>query len=397
METTTPLNPQLQFVIGMLSDFSPIKFYKKYVSLHTSREEAEASLLALLKIKCDLYWDYKNVKMAKRRAEKRREIHEYNMQYNVYQEHDIYSTIITKLAGEKRKYVIGEDETSPKRRLSELDAEERFENIIYDTTVEINLPKDIKEYLRDLLSGDIKSALLKVKEPLNENARPLLLWANEVCRHFIFYFHYDGLQTNSDEKTWSNQTVYRILDLFSMFFGNLTSGIALGDKNDAVLYQDENATVVYEQSFGPKEFDSTQYMEDITKLARNGIDDLNYHFLQYGKSSVTTAKKLKSIGIHGYEYYVSIYLMDLICKKLYRIYEIFNCKIPTSYTDRWLLTNIVMIGVYLEALLVERQSVKVKMCEEDMIPVDGPYCVRDWMSVPDNTPETKRTSYSQNQ
>ncbi|CAG8577086.1 48_t:CDS:2, partial [Acaulospora morrowiae] len=309
------------------------------------------------------------------------------------------------------------------RKLSELDAEDRFEKIVHDTTVKIDIPKDIKEYLHDLLSGDIESALSKVKEPLSKDARPLLLWTNEVCRHFIFYFYYGGLQIDGDEKTWSNQTVYRILDLFSMFFGKLTSGIAFGeivneahkdriyttnvdqkqsnskrgDKNDAVLYQDDNATVIYEQSFGPTEFDSTHYMGDITKLARNGVDDLNYHFLQYGKSSVTTAKKLKSIGIHGYKYSISIYLTDLICRKLYRTYEIFNCKIPTSYTDRWFLAKIAKIGVYFEALLAERQSVKGKMGGEDMINEDGSDCVRDWISVQDNTPETKRTRCSQKQ
>ncbi|CAG8470100.1 16439_t:CDS:2 [Racocetra fulgida] len=51
------------------------------------------------------------------------------------------------------------------------------------------------------------------------------------------------------------------------------------DKNDAVLYQDNNATI---------------YMNrDIMKLARNGVDDLNYHFLQYEKSSITIAKKIQ--------------------------------------------------------------------------------------------------------
>ncbi|CAB4479875.1 unnamed protein product [Rhizophagus irregularis] len=102
-----------------------------------------------------------------------------------------------------------------------------------------------------------------------------------------------------------------------MFFGKLISGITFGevvneahkdriyninadqkpsnsrrgDKNDAVLYQDDNATILYEQSFGSIEFNSTHYMGDIMKLARNRVDDLNYHFLQYCKCF---AKKLKS-------------------------------------------------------------------------------------------------------
>lgn len=79
-----------------------------------------------------------------------------------------------------------------------------------------------------------------------------------------------------------------------------------GDRNDAVICQDENATILYEQSFGPTEFDETHYLGDMTKLARNGVDDINYQFLQYRKSSITTAKKLKSIGIHGYSRCVSL-------------------------------------------------------------------------------------------
>jgi len=135
-------------------------------------------------------------------------------------------------------------------------------------------------------------------------------------------------------------------------------------------------------------------MGDITKLARNGVDDLNHHFLQYGKCSVTTAKKLKSVGIHGYKYFIAIYLTDLICMKTYRIYEIFKCKIPTSYTDRWLLVKIAMIGVYLEKLLTERQSVKGEMGMEDVIndnDNDSRH-VCNWIIIPDNTPKTKRTN-----
>ncbi|CAG8570151.1 3737_t:CDS:2 [Acaulospora morrowiae] len=281
----------------------------------------------------------------------------------------------------------------PFRELSKVDLKDLFESFVRDTTVQFDIPKDIKEYLHDLLDGDIKSALSKVEKSLDEDARPLLLWTREVCRHFIFYYYYGGLQINGDEKTWSTQTVYRILDLFSMFFGELTSGIAFGeivteahkdriyninidqkpsnssrgDKNDAVLYQDENATIVYEQSFGPTEFDSTHYLGDLTKLARNGVDDLSYYFNQYPNSSITTAKKFKSIGIHGYKNLISIYLTDLIRKKTYRVYEIFNCKIPTTYADRWLLVKIANIGVYFEALLKERKFVKGEMGKEDTI------------------------------
>ncbi|GBC25632.2 BTB/POZ protein [Rhizophagus irregularis DAOM 181602=DAOM 197198] len=70
-----------------------------------------------------------------------------------------------------------------------------------------------------------------------------------------------------------------------------------GDKNDAVVYQDEDAMIIYEQSFGA-----------------NGIRH-NALFLNLDEM---------------------------------------NCKIPTTFTDRWLLVKIVNIGVYLKALLMER-------------------------------------------
>ncbi|CAB4438236.1 unnamed protein product [Rhizophagus irregularis] len=51
---------------------------------------------------------------------------------------------------------------------------------------------------------------------------------------------------------------------------------------------------------------STHYMGDITKLARNEVDDLNYHFLQYCKCSVTTAKKLKSVASMDINIYINL-------------------------------------------------------------------------------------------
>lgn len=108
----------------------------------------------------------------------------------------------------------------PFRRLSGMDADGQFETISSNTSVEIDIPSDIKEYLCDLLSGDVESTLSKVEKPLGRDARPLLLWTREVCRHFILYYRYGGLQIRGNEKTWSNQTVYRIFDLFAMFLTN---------------------------------------------------------------------------------------------------------------------------------------------------------------------------------
>jgi hypothetical protein len=102
--------------------------------------------------------------------------------------------------------------------------EDLFERIAQDTVVKIDLPKYIEKYLHDLFDGDKERVLLKIRNPpSSKDTLPLFLWMSEVCRHFIFYYYYGGLQTRGDEKTWSNQTIYHILDLFLMFFGELVS------------------------------------------------------------------------------------------------------------------------------------------------------------------------------
>ncbi|CAG8489407.1 21231_t:CDS:2 [Cetraspora pellucida] len=144
------------------------------------------------------------------------------------------------------------------------------------------------------------------------------------------------------------------------------ANIRRGCKNDGVLYQNQNITIIYEQSYGPTEYDIKHYLENMIKLVRNSVDDLNQHFVQYGNLSVMTAKKFKAISIQGY---------NLVMAKTYRMYEIFKCKLPISYTERWLLVRIAKICLCLETLLIKRQSVKEKMCEEDAITKSGPSCV----------------------
>lgn len=184
---------------------------------------------------------------------------------------------------------------------------------------------------------------------------------NEVCRHFILYC---GLQVNGDEKTWNNISNSRLI---LCVLWSLTSGIAFddgvnekptsstfdtteifkeveekrhkqrrGDKNDAVLYQD----------------DSAHYFGDIIKLARNGIDDVIHYFVQYPTSSITTAKKIKSIGIHGI--YEIFYTSSTINK-------FFNPnKHRTQKATRGLCTKdkIYYNHYWLKALLEEGQSVE---------------------------------------
>ncbi|KAF0500630.1 hypothetical protein F8M41_020216 [Gigaspora margarita] len=272
------------------------------------------------------------------------------------------------------------------------DAEELFDVISNNTNVEFDLPENIKDYIEHLLNGDIEDAFSKVEKSV-DNTDPLLLWTREICRHFLLYYYFGGLQIKGNEKTWSTQTVYRILDLFLIFFGKIISGIAFGEnsneahndrKNDAVLYQDKDATVLYEQSYGPNEFELPHQLNDFVKLAQNGVEDLNYHFAQHKNCSITSAKKFKSIGIHGYKYLVSVYLTDIICIRTYRIYEVFCFKIPTSYSERWELLNIARFGVLLEKLLTQRRSVKEEMSKENALKINNDLCIGDWIKIPIN-------------
>ncbi|GES96925.1 hypothetical protein GLOIN_2v1604429 [Rhizophagus clarus] len=283
----------------------------------------------------------------------------------------------------------------PFMELSKEDADGLFNVISDDTTVEFNLPEDVKEYVKELLIGDVESAFFKVEKSLKYDASPLLLWTREVCRHFLLYYRYGGLQHEGGEKTWSTQTVYRILDLFLIFFGKTISGIAFGEiPNEAhQLYPKtvKDATVLYEQSYGPTEFVLSHKLDDFIKLARNGVDDLNYHFTNNENCTTTTAKKLKSVGIHGYRYLISVYLTDIIRIKTYRVYEIFTFKIPISYSERWELLNVVRFGVLLEKLLTERRNIKTEMSMENVLKIDDSHCVRDWIKIPDNTPPKTQT------
>ncbi|CAG8709529.1 1870_t:CDS:2, partial [Funneliformis mosseae] len=269
-------------------------------------------------------------------------------------------------------------------KLSMLEAEELYSQIACGINITASLPDDVKQYLERILDSDIKNALGRLDQPLIDNPSPLLLWTREVSRHFILYYHYGGLQDDCNEKTWSTQTIYRLLDLFSVFFSKIVSGKEFGEidneahndrtyninydqkpsnsgcvpKNDAVIYQDKSATIIYEQSYSPKEYTFSHYLGDFSKLARNSVDDLNYYFTRYANCTTATAKTFKSVSIHGYKYNVSVYVTDIIRIKTYRIYEVFSFRIPTSYSEEWNLFDIAKFGALLEKLLINRQDVK---------------------------------------
>ncbi|CAG8469247.1 24200_t:CDS:2 [Gigaspora margarita] len=195
------------------------------------------------------------------------------------------------------------------------DVEELFDVISNNTNVEFDLPENIKDYIEHLLSGDIEDAFSKVEKSV-DNTDPLLLWTREICRHFLLYYYYfGGLQIKGNEKTC----------------GENSNEAHIDRKNDAVLYQDKDATVLYEQSYGPTEFELPHQLNDFVKLAQNGVDDLKYHFAQHNNCSITTAKKFKSIGIHGYK----------------------------------------------------------EMSKENALKINNDRCIGDWIKIPDNTPTNK--------
>uniref|UniRef100_U9T3A0 Uncharacterized protein n=1 Tax=Rhizophagus irregularis (strain DAOM 181602 / DAOM 197198 / MUCL 43194) TaxID=747089 RepID=U9T3A0_RHIID len=157
-------------------------------------------------------------------------------------------------------------------------------------------------------------------------------------------------------------------------------------KNDAVIYQDKSATIIYEQSYSPKEYTFSHYLGDFSKLARNSVDDLNYYFTRYANCTTATAKTFKSVSIHGYKYNVSVYVTDIIRIKTYRIYEVFSFRIPTSYSEGWNLFDIAKFGALLEELLINRQDVKSKMSKENVLNNNETDRVQNWISVPNNSP-----------
>ncbi|CAJ0828469.1 9756_t:CDS:2 [Entrophospora sp. SA101] len=322
-----------------------------------------------------------------------------------------------------------------------INAEELFYEIDSNTTIKFNLPKNIKEYLQDLLSGNIKNALFKIEKPLSDTknlvtgrktvaqilqdanvpedaimgltghksiqgvraykevnekqhlaAMDTLIHAIEPSKSVLG----DSTSINNSlninnaipEFSFDTQTIYHILDLFSVFFGKTISGIAFGEimneahndrayninhtqkpsnsgcvsKNDAILYQDEIPAVLYEQSFEPTEFMLKHQLEDFAKLTNYFI------FLKY---------------------LVSVYLTDIICIGTYRIYEVFSCKIPISYSEQWQLVNIAKLGALLEELLIEQQNIKEEMSKESILNDSNTDCVYNWIKIPNNTPKSK--------
>ncbi|CAJ0830839.1 1539_t:CDS:10, partial [Entrophospora sp. SA101] len=206
----------------------------------------------------------------------------------------------------------------PFRELSKENAGGLFDIIADNTAVEFNLPKNIKEYLKDLLS---------------EKFSPLLplWWLTSGWR-----------RENSVYSNTHNDRAYNINYI------QKPSQYGHASRNDAVLYQDKDATILYEQSYGPMEFVPSHQLDDFVKLAKNGVDDLNYHFTHNKNCTTTMAMKFKSILIDltlmFLEYLISVYLIDIIRVKTYRI-----------YSERWELLNIARFGALLEKLLAERR------------------------------------------
>ncbi|CAJ0628192.1 8294_t:CDS:2 [Entrophospora sp. SA101] len=242
------------------------------------------------------------------------------------------------------------DEDAPGNIIKE-DAEELFYEIDSNTTIKFNLPKNIKEYLQDLLSGNIKNALFKIEKPLSDTSQ-LLSW----IREFFFGKTISGIAFGEIMNEAHNDRAYNINHT------QKPSNSGCVSKNDAILYQDEIPAVLYEQSFEPTEFMLKHQLEDFAKLTNYFI------FLKY---------------------LVSVYLTDIICIGTYRIYEVFSCKIPISYSEQWQLVNIAKLGALLEELLIEQQNIKEEMSKESILNDSNTDCVYNWIKIPNNTPKSK--------
>ncbi|CAG8493074.1 16451_t:CDS:2 [Acaulospora morrowiae] len=122
------------------------------------------------------------------------------------------------------------------RKLLELDAEDQFENIIRNTTVEIDIPKDIKEYLHDLFS-EILKVHCKSKRTIH------------------------GLQIDSNEKL--GPTKYGEIENEAHKDGIYTTNV---DQNRQIQREVTKTMpshirmIIYKKSIGATEFDSTHYM-----------------------------------------------------------------------------------------------------------------------------------------
>ncbi|CAH1765247.1 5259_t:CDS:2 [Entrophospora sp. SA101] len=312
------------------------------------------------------------------------------------------------------------DEDAP-GNIIKVNAEELFYEIDSNTTIKFNLPKNIKEYLQDLLSGNIKNALFKIEKPLSDTknlvtgrktvaqilqdanvpedaimgltghksiqgvraykevnekqhlaAMDTLIHAIEPSKSVLG----DSTSINNSlninnaipEFSFDTQTIYHILDLFSVFFGKTISGIAFGE----IMNEAHN--------------DRAYNINHTQKPSNSGCVTHRIHAKTPTRGFCQAAKKFKSIGIHGY---ISVYLTDIICIGTYRIYEVFSCKIPISYSEQWQLVNIAKLGALLEELLIEQQNIKEEMSKESILNDSNTDCVYNWIKIPNNTPKSK--------
>ncbi|CAG8456918.1 17526_t:CDS:2, partial [Gigaspora rosea] len=135
-----------------------------------------------------------------------------------------------------------------------------------------------------------------------------------------------------------------------------------------------------EDAYGENPNEAHSDRSQVGHTTQNGVGDLNYHFTQNNNCSITTPKKFKSIGIHGYKYLISVYLTDIIHMKTYRIYEVFALRFLHHIQKDGSYLNIARFGVLL------KRSVKEEMSKENALKINDDLCIGDWIKIPDNTP-----------
>ncbi|CAG8514720.1 5469_t:CDS:2, partial [Dentiscutata erythropus] len=190
---------------------------------------------------------------------------------------------------------------------STLDAKELFDNIARGINITISLPDNIKQYFEKLLSGDIINALSKLDQSLVDNS---------TFNDRAYYINYNQKPSNS----------------------------GCVPKNDAAVYQNNLAIILYKQSYSSKEYTLLHYLGDFSKLAYNSLDDLNYNFTQYSNCNTATTKAFKSS-----------------------------------------LFDIAKFGALLENLLINWQDIKKKMAKKNVLNNNDTISIQNWMCIPKNT------------
>ncbi|RIB10687.1 hypothetical protein C2G38_2250607 [Gigaspora rosea] len=219
-----------------------------------------------------------------------------------------------------------------------------------------------------------------------------------------------------DDVTLKTEPTFTAILIWRSSFNHLTSSFSAAGEDAKELFDviSDNTNIEFdhpenikdyiqhllsgdiEDAYGENPNEAHSDRSQVGHTTQNGVGDLNYHFTQNNNCSITTPKKFKSIGIHGYKYLISVYLTDIIHMKTYRIYEVFALRFlhhiqkDGSYLNiaRFEIVDPAPFAFFLKKkkLLTQRRSVKEEMSKENALKINDDLCIGDWIKIPDNTP-----------